>query len=51
MPDEISVVEIFAKMMNDDEDLLVKFLRYYVEELDRLESTIASQQSLQDQQP
>ena len=51
MPDEISVVKIFAKMMNDDEELLVKFFRYYFEEIDRLNSTIALQQSLQDQQP
>ena len=37
MPDEISVVKLFANMVTEDENLLVKFLRLYIEECEKLE--------------
>lgn len=37
MPEEISMVKIFAKMMNEDENLLVKFVQAYIDEINRLE--------------
>jgi hypothetical protein len=37
MPEDISMVKIFAKMMSEDENLLVKFIQAYIDEINQLE--------------
>ena len=35
MPDEITMVKIFAEMMTEDEDLFMKFINKYISECDK----------------
>ena len=37
MPEDISMVKIFAKMMSEDENLLIKFVQAYIDEINQLE--------------
>ena len=39
MSDEISIVKLCAKLMLENEDFFIQFLRLYCKELDKQEST------------
>jgi hypothetical protein len=35
MPDEVTMVKVFAKMMVEDQDLFARFLKKYISECDK----------------